>query len=94
MRKKQLKFVSIPDALVLIKNTLLMQSEFKTRQEIEPLLRQFEDFQTRKDIKNSSLDFVSRDGLWRRYQGKEKFFYGIDLVDFFEAAISARFYAT
>ena len=40
MRKKQLKFVSIPDAMAEIENTLLLQSELKKRQEIEPLLRQ------------------------------------------------------
>ena len=84
MRKKQLKFVSIPDAIAEIENTLLLQSELKKRQEIEPLLRQLENFQIRKDTKKvHPLDFVSRDGLWIKYQGKEKFFYGIDLVEFF-----------
>jgi len=51
MRKKQLKFVSIPDAMAEIENTLLLQSELKKRQEIEPLLRQLENFQMRKDTK-------------------------------------------
>jgi len=84
MRKQQLKFVSIPNAMAEIENTLLLQSELKKRQEIEPLLRQLENFQIRKDtIKVHPLDFVSRDGLWIKYQGKEKFFYGIDLVEFF-----------
>ena len=84
MRKKQLKFVSIPDAMTEIKNTLLMQSEFKKREELEPILRQLEDLQIRKDTKKvHPLDFVSRDGLWIKYKGNEKFYYGSDLVDFF-----------
>ena len=84
MGTKHLKFVSIPDAMAEIENTLLMQSELKKRQEIEPLLRQLENFQIRKDTKKvHPLDFVSRDGLWIKYQGKEKFYYGSDLVDFF-----------
>ena len=84
MGTKHLKFVSIPDAIEEIKTTLLVQSEFKKREELEPILRQLEDFQIRKDtIKVHPLDFVSREGLWIKYQGSEKFYYGIDLVEFF-----------
>jgi Fe-S-cluster containining protein len=91
MRKKQLKFVSIPDAMEEIENTLLMQSELIKRQEIEPLLRQLENFQIRKDTKKvHPLDFVSRDGLWIKYQGKEKFYYGSDLVEFFLDLLSSK----
>ena len=35
------------------------------------------------------LDFVSRDGLWIKYQGSEKFYYGIDLVDLFLDLLSS-----
>ena len=45
MGKNHLKFVSIPEAVTEIKNTLLMQSELKKRQEIEPLLRRVENLQ-------------------------------------------------
>ena len=59
-----LKFVSIPDAMDEVKTTLLMQSEFKKREELEPILRQLDDLQIRKDTKKvHPLDFVSRDGL-------------------------------
>jgi hypothetical protein len=34
MDKKHLKFISIPDAMEEIKTTLLMQSEFKKREEL------------------------------------------------------------
>jgi hypothetical protein len=37
MDKKKLKLVPIPHAIEEIKTTLLMQSETKKRQEIEPL---------------------------------------------------------
>ena len=91
MRKKQLKFVSIPDAMAEIENTLLLQSELKKRQEIEPLLRQLENFQIRKDTKKvHPLDFVSRDGLWIKFQESEKFYYGIDLVEFFLDHLSSK----
>ena len=61
-----------------------MQSELNKRQEIEPRLRQLEDFQIRKGTKKvHPLDFVNRDGLWINYQGKENFYYCTDLVDFF-----------
>ena len=61
MGTKHLKFVSIPDAIEEIKTTLLMQSDFKKREELEPILRQLEDLQIRKDtIKVHPLDFVTR----------------------------------
>ena len=91
MGPKHQKFVSIPDAIEEIKATLLMQSEFKKREELEPILRQLEDLQIRKDtIKVHPLDFVSRDGLWIKYQGSEKFYYGIDLVEFFLDLLSSK----
>jgi hypothetical protein len=36
------------------------------------------------------LDFISRDGLWIKYQGSEKFYYGTDLVDFFLDLLSSK----
>ena len=64
MGTKYLKFVSINEAITKIKNTLLMQSELKKREEIKPLLAQLEDLQIRKGTKKvHPLDFVSRDGL-------------------------------
>ena len=68
-----------------------MQSEFKKREELEPILRQLDNFQIRKDTKKvHPLDFVSRDGLWIKYQGNEKFYYGADLVDFFLDLLSSK----
>jgi hypothetical protein len=91
MGTKHLKFVSINEAITEIKNTLLMQSELKKREEIKPLLAQLEDLQIRKGTKKvHPLDFVSRDGLWIKYQGKEKFYYGADLVDFFMDLLSSK----
>ena len=70
MDTNHLKFVSIPDAIEEIKTTLLMQSEFKMREELEPILRQLEDLQIRKGTKKvHPLDLVSRDGLWIKFQG-------------------------
>jgi len=84
MGTKHLKFVSITEAITEIKNTLLMQSKLNKREELEPFLRQLEDLQIRKGTKKvHPLDFISRDGLWIKYQGSEKFYYGTDLVDFF-----------
>ena len=45
MGTKHLKFVSITEAITEIKNTLLMQSELKKREELKPLLRQLEALQ-------------------------------------------------
>ena len=56
MDTNHLKFVSIPDAMEEIKTTLLMQSELKKRQEIEPILRKLEDFQIRKGTKKVHLE--------------------------------------
>ena len=81
MGTKHLKFVSITEAITEITNTLLMQSELKKREELEPLLRQLEDLQIRKGTKKvHPLDFVSRDGLWIKYQGSEKFYYGTEKI--------------
>ena len=91
MGTKHLKFVSITEAITEIKNTLLMQPELKKREEIKPLLEQLGDLQTRKGTKKvHPLDFVSRDGLWIKYQGKEKFFYGTYLVEFFLDLLSSK----
>lgn len=91
MGKNHLKFVSIPEAITEIETTLLMQSELKKRKEIEPRLRQLEDFQMRKGkIKVHPMDFVSRDGLWIKSHGTEKFYYGIDLVEFFLDLLSSK----
>ena len=91
METNHLKFVSIPDAMEEIKTTLLMQSEFKKREELEPILSQLEDMQIRKDTKKAHpLDFVSRDGLWIKYQGSEKFYYGNDLVELFLDLLSSK----
>ena len=68
MDTKPLKLVSITDAMEEFKNTLLMQSELKMREELEPLSRQLEDLQIRKDTKKvHPLDFVDRDGLWMKF---------------------------
>jgi Fe-S-cluster containining protein len=91
MGKKHLKFVLIPEAITEIETTLLMESELKKRQEIEPLLRRLEDFRIRKGTKKvHPLDFVSRDGLWIKYQGSEKFYYGIHLVELFLDLLSSK----
>ena len=75
MSTKQRKFVSISEAILEIKDTLLMQSELNKREELEPLLGKLEKLQIRKGtIKVHPLDFVSRAGLWIKYQGSEKFY--------------------
>ena len=51
MDTKNLKFISITEAFAELENTLLMQSELKKREELEPLLRQLEDLQIRKGTK-------------------------------------------
>jgi hypothetical protein len=45
MGNKQLKFVSIPDAIEEIKSTLLMQSDLDKREKIKPLLAKLENLQ-------------------------------------------------
>jgi Fe-S-cluster containining protein len=84
MGPKQRKFISISEAILEIKSTLLMQSELNKREELAPLLSKLENLQIRKGtIKVHPLDFVSRAGLWIIYEGSEKFYYGTDLVEFF-----------
>jgi Fe-S-cluster containining protein len=91
MNKRYQKFVSIPDAIEEIKITLKMQSELKQREALNPILRRLEDLQIRKGTKKvHPLDFVSRDGLWIKYQGNEKFYYGTDLVDLFLDLLSSK----
>jgi Fe-S-cluster containining protein len=91
MGKKQRKFVSISEAILEMENTLLMQSELNKREALEPLLSKLENLQIRKGtIKVHPLDFVSRDGLWIKYQGSEKFYYGFDLVELFLDLLSSK----
>jgi Fe-S-cluster containining protein len=91
MDKRYQKFISIPEAITEIETTLLMKSELKKRKEIEPRLRQLEDFHIRKGTKKvHPLDFVSRDGLWIKSHGTEKFYYGIDLVELFLNLLSSK----
>ena len=91
MDTNHLKFVSIPDAMKEIKNTLFMRSELKKREELEPLLRQLEDMQIRKGTKKvHPLDFVSRDGLWIKFHASEKFYYGPDLVELFLDLLNSK----
>ncbi|MGD8891326.1 MAG: YkgJ family cysteine cluster protein [Desulfobacterales bacterium] len=91
MGTKHLKFVAVPEAITEIKKTLLMLSELKKREELEPLLRQLEDLHMRKGRKKvHPLEFVSRDGLWIKYHGSEQFYYGIDLVEFFLNLLSSK----
>jgi hypothetical protein len=91
MGTNHLKFVSITEAITEIKTTLLMQSELNKREELGPLLMQLENLQIRKDTKKvHPLDFVSRDGLWIKYQGGEKFYYGTDMVEFFLDLLSSK----
>ena len=68
-----------------------MQSDLDKREEIKPLLDRLEDFQIRKSTKKvHPSDFVSRDGLWIKYQGSEKFYYGNDLVELFLDLLSSK----
>ena len=84
MGKKHLKFVSIPEALKELNNTLMMQSEVKKLEEIASLLTGFGEFEIRKDIvKVHPLELVDRHGLWIDSAGSKKFYYGDDLVEFF-----------
>ena len=91
MDTKNLKFVSMPEAITEIKTTFLMQSELKKREELEPLLMQLDDLQIRKGTKKvHPLDFARRDGLWIKSQGSEKFYYGNDLVELFLDLLSSK----
>lgn len=91
MGKKHLKFVSIPEALNELKNTLAMQSELDTQKEIEPLLARLEDSEIRKDAKKvHPLDFAHRYGLWIKSDGSEKFYYGFELVEIFLNLLNSK----
>ena len=91
MGKIHLKFVPIPEAIKEIKNTLAMQSELEKREEIKPLLNQFDEFTIRKGVKKTHpLDFAKRYGLWIKSNGIELFYYGFDLVEFFLDLISSK----
>jgi len=84
MGKKHIKFLSIPEALGKIKNTLAMQSELKKQEEIEPIIARIEDFEIRKyTIKVHPLDLVDRSGLWIKSDGSEQFYFGTNLLEFF-----------
>jgi hypothetical protein len=50
MGRKHLKFITIPEALEKLKNTMMMQSEVQQQEEIEPILAQIEDFEAVKLI--------------------------------------------
>jgi len=91
MGKKHLKFVSIPEALEELKNTLALQSELKNQKEIEPLIAGFGEFEFRKDaIKVEPLDLVDRYELWVESDGSENFCYGLDLVGFFMDLLNSK----
>ena len=91
MDKKHLKFVSIPEALEEINNTLMMLSELKKRDEIGMLLVGFGDFEIRKGTtKVQPLDFVDRHGLWIKSDDSETFYHGIDLLEFFMDLLHAK----
>jgi hypothetical protein len=83
MGKTQLKFLSIPEALQELKNTLAVQSELTKQEEIEPVLARMEDFEIRKDtIKVHPSDFVDRPGLWIKSYVSKQFYSDIDLEEF------------
>ena len=68
-----------------------MQSDLNKREEIEPLLRQLKVLPIRKGTKKVHLlDLGSREGLWLKSQGSDKFYYGIDLVELFLDLLSAK----
>ena len=84
MGSKNIKFLLYYQAIDEIKNTLLMQSEEKIRDEIMPILNRLANFEVKKDtIKVDPLDFYRRNGLWIKIHCSEKFYYGVDLVDYF-----------
>ena len=61
-----------------------MQSELDKREALAPLLSKLENLQIRKGkIKVHPLDFVSRAGLWIKYQGNEKFRPRPDIAEIF-----------
>jgi len=91
MGSKNLKFVSITEAIAEIKNSILMQSELKQRELIEPFLKRFEGLQIRKGIKKvHPLELVKRDGLWIKFHGSEIFYYGFDFVELFLDQLSSK----
>ena len=91
MGKKHQRFVSIPEAIKEVKNTLLLQSELKQREEIMPVLNRLEEFEIRKGtIKTHPLDFVRRNGLWIKFRGSEKFYFGADLVELLIDRLSSK----
>ena len=91
MHKKNLKFVTITEAFAELQNTLDMQSELKKREEIKPLLRRIENLQIRKATRKvHPLELVRRNGLWIKSHGREKFYYGNDLVEFFLDLLSSK----
>ncbi|WP_289020171.1 hypothetical protein [Desulfobacter postgatei] len=86
MGKKDLKYVSIPEALEELKNTMMMQSELKKQEEIGELIASFGKLEIVKDtVKVHPSDFLERYGLWivSESDNTKNFYYGIDLVNFF-----------
>ena len=91
MGKKHLKFLSIPEALEEFSNNLMVLSEVKKQEEIGPLLAGFGELEIREDaIKVHPLDLVDQPGLWVKLNGSEKFYSGIDLVEFIMDLLVAK----
>lgn len=91
MGKECLKFVSISEALEELKNTLMMQSEEQNQKEIGLIIEGFEEFNVRKDVlKEHPFEFIERHGLWIESGDDKKFYYGIDLVEFFLGILNSK----
>ena len=91
MGKKCLKFVSISEALEELKNTLMMQSEVQKQKEIGLIIESFEEFEIRKDLlKAHPSDLIERHGLWIESDDNKKFYYGIELVEFFLDLLNSK----
>jgi Fe-S-cluster containining protein len=91
MGRKHLIFLSIPEALEELFKTLMMQSEVKKQEEVEPLLARIEAFEIRKDeINVHPLDLVDRHGVWIKSDGSDKFYYGVYLVEFFIDLLNSK----
>ncbi len=91
MGKKCLKFVSISEALEELKNTLMMQPEVQKQKEIGLIIASFEEFEIRKELlKVHPSDLIERHGLWIESDDNKKFYYGIDLVEFFLDLLNSK----
>jgi len=84
MNKKHLKFLLIHEAIDEIKNTLMMRSELRIRNEIMPHLDRFGGFEIKKyAMKVHPLEFDKRNGLWIKSHHSEKFYHGDNLLELF-----------